>query len=1132
MVNIFSFNSDALVRPLVVAVLAAVVLLLLRALRVPHLARIGVRGVGRRPLRTALIVFGLMLSTMFVASSLAVDDTITTAVKTVAVFNLGRVDEDVIGGSGNLNLYSERYGDQLQAGLAGDHRVAGVAPALVAGNLLVADETARQVRGDVNGIALAPDSSGPLADLRDASGHTAPPSALDPGGIYLNRTLGTLLNARPGDSVYLYSTRWPGQRFGFTVRAVVSGGALGDPPAMVLPLARFQQMLGAGANINHIYVANAGDGLTGVGLSDSVAARIDYLLPGDVRADTIKQDGVQLALRAQDIFGRILTLYTSFALAIGLLLIFLIFALLAAERRAELGMVRALGMRRGGVVGMLLYEGATYDAGAALAGMLGGLGLGALIVNLVSPILTQIGFPLKLAVQNQSMIVAFCLGFVFTLGTIWLAAWSVTRMTVAAALRDLPEPPRPAPSLAGLLRDVATAPTRTTRDPAAIPASLARLAWGLIARGLVPLLAGRWLLVRAEQQQDILLLSLSVTLVLTGGVLALRWGALALVSLWARQTHPKHAGARQAPQRSSSLPRRARGAGGEDPSALRRIARATVLADRLTALVIGGAVALYWALPLDAPEALGLPRFTGGIETFFVSGVMMVAGAVVALAPNLDLLLAPARALLRLGRRRGAVARIALVYPSQQRFRTGVGLALFTLVCFTMVLMACIAASTTQGYDNLPAQSSGYDVAGQPLFAPVGGINQVEAALRHAGDNPSALAAASSATPLPLGILQPGAPNARWSVYPVSQVDGSFLDGVGLPLVARASGFGDDASVWRAVRTQPGDVVIDAGALSATDAARLSLQTQPPGIGESALIGPPIASGLPGLSSLEALNDPVATGDPQALQAEAGAQALLSDPGFLREVTLRLRGVATSSGTIAPTPIWVTDLRGGPPVKLRIVGIVRDDSGERRGLFGSPATFAPAEHGLPPFGNDYYYFKVAPGVDAHSEALALGSALLNDGFETTVLQDLLLDVNGPRVFISRVLVGLVGLTLLVGMAALAVTGSRAVVERRQQIGMLRALGFRRAHVQAIFLIEALLVGGAGTLLGLVLGLALCRSLFAADFFEQYSTGLTFVVPWHVLGAICAAALTAAALAAVVPAWQAGRVTPADALRYE
>src|SRR6516164_2503320 len=117
------------------------------------------------------------------------------------------------------------------------------------------------------------------------------------------------------------------------------------------------------------------------------------------------------------------------------------------------------------------------------------------------------------------------------------------------------------------------------------------------------------------------------------------------------------------------------------------------------------------------------------------------------------------------------------------------------------------------------------------------------------------------------------------------------------------------------------------------------------------------------------------------------------------------------------------------------------------------------------------------------------SALRSHGFETTVIQDVLLDLNGPRVYISRVLVGLVGLTLLVGMAALAVTGSRAVVERRQQIGMLRALGFHRLHVEGIFLLESLLVGAVGTLLGVVLGLMLCRNIFAVDFFEVYQSGL-------------------------------------------
>ena len=148
------------------------------------------------------------------------------------------------------------------------------------------------------------------------------------------------------------------------------------------------------------------------------------------------------------------------------------------------------------------------------------------------------------------------------------------------------------------------------------------------------------------------------------------------------------------------------------------------------------------------------------------------------------------------------------------------------------------------------------------------------------------------------------------------------------------------------------------------------------------------------------------------------------------------------------------------------------------------------------------------------------------------MQDVLLNVNGPRVFISRVIIGLVGLTLLIGMAALAVTGSRAVVERRQQIGMLRALGFRRWHVQTIFLLESLLVGAAGTAIGLVLGLVLCRNVFAVDFFEPIQSGLRLIVPWTELAVMCGAAVVASLIASLLPAVQAGLVTPADALRYE
>ena len=809
-------------------------------------------------------------------------------------------------------------------------------------------------------------------------------------------------------------------------------------------------------------------------------------------------------MQAQEIFGRILTLFTLFALAIGLLLIFLIFTLLAAERRAELGMARALGMRRLAIAQTLLFEGAAYNLAATLLGLLAGLGLGAAIVTIINPVVARTGYPLKLTVDASSMAVAFCLGLLFTLATILLAAWTVSRMTVAAALRDLPEPPAPQPSLARLLGDAFTSTARFFVAP-----GMALRAWGalllaFVTRGPAPLLLGVVLLQRSRETQSLFTFSLGLSFALVGLALLLRALALAAVIGLARRYRPERA--------------------------LRIAGRATLLADRLTALVVGGGLALYWALPFDTLQNVGLPRFSGGIEVFFVAGVMMVLGAVLALAPNLDLLLAPAKWLLsRLGRLRH-VTFVALVYPAFQRFRTGIGLALFSLVCFTMVVMACIAASATQSYDNLPAQAANYDIAGQPLFSPVGGLGALTQDIRsQTPDHGAGLAAISSATPLPLGIIQPGAQSARWGVYPASQIDGAFLDGVGLPLVARAPGFASDADVWRAVREQPGNVVIDVAALSRRDAALLGVRQ--PGRPQAAqYIGPPVAAGIPGLSSLEALQSGETATDLSAIPFDFAG--LFANDGALNDATLRLQNIALGPGSIAPTTIWVADMRGGAATKLTVVGIVDNARGQRYGLLGSPQTFAPVERGLAPFGNEYYYFKLAPGAQANQQAYALGAALRAHGFETTVIQDVLLDLNGPRVYISRVLVGLVGLTLLVGMAALAVTGSRAVVERRQQIGMLRALGFRRLHVQLLFLIESLLVGVVGTALGLVLGLILCQNIFAVDFFSQFQSGLTLVVPWTEIALICAAALGASLVAALLPAWQAGRVAPADALRYE
>ena len=128
--------------------------------------------------------------------------------------------------------------------------------------------------------------------------------------------------------------------------------------------------------------------------------------------------------------------------------------------------------------------------------------------------------------------------------------------------------------------------------------------------------------------------------------------------------------------------------------------------------------------------------------------------------------------------------------------------------------------------------------------------------------------------------------------------------------------------------------------------------------------------------------------------------------------------------------------------------------------------------------------------------------------------------------------GFMGLGLLVGIAALGVISFRAVVERRQQIGMLRAIGFQRNMVAASFLLEAMVVAVLGILAGLTLGLILSRNLISSPEFSNGSEFTGFVVPWLQLGVMIAIALGAAAIMTIVPSRKAASVPVAEALRYE
>ena len=139
------------------------------------------------------------------------------------------------------------------------------------------------------------------------------------------------------------------------------------------------------------------------------------------------------------------------------------------------------------------------------------------------------------------------------------------------------------------------------------------------------------------------------------------------------------------------------------------------------------------------------------------------------------------------------------------------------------------------------------------------------------------------------------------------------------------------------------------------------------------------------------------------------------------------------------------------------------------------------------------------------------------------------------------------LFLIIGIAAFNVVTTLIMVvsDKRSDIAILRTLGASKRHIMAIFLVQGSLIGGVGTLLGLILGLTM--TFFASDFVAWFESiaGIQFLksdvypisylptdIQFNDVLLVVLASLLLSAVAAIYPAWTASRTQPAEALRYE
>jgi putative ABC transport system permease protein len=777
-----------------------------------------------------------------------------------------------------------------------------------------------------------------------------------------------------------------------------------------------------------------------------------------------KADAVVFAQQSGIIITGALLAVSFFSICVGVLLIFLIFVMLAAERRAEMGMSRAVGLKRRHLTEMFLFEGMAYTLAATAIGVALGVVVGFLMIGVLSSIFQSFypGFALQYHVEWTSLVIASCLGILLTFGVVSVSAYRVSRLNIVAAIRDLDESERRDPGLGAMF----LSPFRTAwfgikqlfrghvlvflnRLTLGTLGAVWSFWWALFRRGPMTLVLGAIVAFFGSQGQVELLYLAGVSLLIVGAGLLLRW-----ILTLARTRYN--------------------------------------IAARSGFTLAAVGLLVYWGQPFGRVEKLihlgsrgtlehvvQLDQMRGGPEVFALSALMVLLGAIWLVMFNSDLLI---RGVMFFTGRIAALApitRTSMAYPMSTKFRTGMAVAMFGIVTFMVVFMSVFQSVLVQNFANSAEQSGGWQiVAGTPdqnfslsdttsyptdIAAQVGANQATAADFKGVGweDNSTGVQLMQVVHGT---VIQPQA--GRIDGTGLHAVDNGFLNANAFAIAPRASGYTSDRAVWDAVRDNPGYAVADASLLDSTS-------------GRAAIIT--------GVKRSDSSFQPVQVQANLFVKGPAGAPWRLTIIGFM------------------PHNTW-----GGLYVSTA--------TAMQSGLFDTQA--------MRPTG---YYFSLRPGVDVNKARLDLGRLVAPYEMEPVVVADQLAQQVGSILSLLKLMTGFLALGLIVGIAGLGVISTRAVVERWQQIGMLRALGYRRSMVQRSFLLESSFIAIIGLVIGAIVGIWQSYTFFVTN---QTFGAVDFHVPVVEILLILVGSYLATLLTTFLPSRAAAQVAPAEALRYE
>ncbi|MGE0686189.1 MAG: ABC transporter permease [Dehalococcoidia bacterium] len=1088
--------------------------------------KMGLRNIPRRRAQTTLIVIGLMLSTLIISAAFTTGDTVDRSMTSQVYGVLGNLDEIVeLSPAGDEDFedptlavireqsFPQATGAQIANALGSSDVIEYAVPAFSSLAVGINPEK-RLSTPEFNIVGLDPSFAGDVTDIQTLDGRRLNVSDLAPNELYLNESAADDMDASAGSSIRVSVGNNDST---FVVKEIVkdkrfagAGGISVRREGAVVPLATAQQLFNAPGRVTMVMVSNTGDARGGYKHADQAKDDIEAAIApikgsdpalANLGVTEIKKTGVDVSEIAANFLTTIFLVFGLFSIAAGILLIFLIFVMLAAERKSEMGMARAIGSRRSDIVQTFLAEGMAYNVLSAAVGCFFGVVVSVIISRIMASLFATLDIDISPHVTARSLIISYCLGVVLTFFTVFFSSWRISNINIVSAIRDIPEAP----------------PQKTTLGQHGLLAVIASIFFRPADRN-------GWL------RRFVAMLLL---VILVGGsglapfnLLIAASGIIAMYVRWPRGAHPVAgvfiviwravwAWVRWAGEIIGifqwgplfillGLFMTAQGASmGEEafsafflltglsllPLGIAFVARSLGANPRLAYTAVGLFLIYIWEL--DNPTyklaelVLGdlksnslLTRIfgevSGDIEMFFLSGVMVTLAATFLVVYNADIILGP---LTRLGKGLGALLptlKMAIAYPLANRSRTGMTMAMFCLVIFALTVMSSLSHNFARATLS-DASQGGFDI--QVEEHPQSPLGDLEATLRSLNspvvDDIEAVGTTSIATRFRAAACEHRPDNScqqtlvaedGFDDYAVAGEDDAFLDTVDIKLQARATGYANAGAVWDALKSEPNTAIIDINALSAQ------------GFGQ----------------------------------------------GFIEQID-------GTDDTFEPITLTLMDKITGKKADVKVIGVIdQNTSALFGGIHVSDATFTSV-FGQPDVHR--FYVSTVSGTDNKQAAEQIESALLETGAQAESLHEILKEFTAIQIGFFRLIQGFMGLGLVVGVAAVGVIAFRTVVERRQQIGMLRAIGYTRGMVGLTFLIESAFIAVVGILSGVVFALILAWQLITQEFSTE-GQSVTFSVPWLQLIVIVGLAFVFTLIMTVLPARQAAKIPIAQALRYE